>query len=61
MRRFDVTGEQREPHVLAHETGHFDIPRGTTTAGLAEELGISDQAVPERLRRGYSRLVEQLL
>lgn len=56
-----LTEEQRETLVLAHETGYFDIPRETTTAGLAEELGISNQAISERLRRGYSRLVEQLL
>lgn len=56
-----LTEEQRETLVLAYETGYFDIPRGTTTAGLAEELGISNQAVSERLRRGYSRLVQQLI
>ncbi|WP_249361517.1 helix-turn-helix domain-containing protein [Haloterrigena sp. H1] len=31
--------------------GYYDIPRGCTTAELADELGISDQAVTERLRR----------
>jgi predicted DNA binding protein len=56
-----LTAEQRETLVLAHQMGYFDIPRGTTTSGLAEELGISNQAISERLRRGYSRLVEQLL
>ncbi|WP_276258288.1 helix-turn-helix domain-containing protein [Haloglomus litoreum] len=56
-----LTEEQRETLVLAYEMGYFDIPRGTTTTGLAEELDISNQAVSERLRRGYGRLVEQLL
>ncbi|PSP97340.1 helix-turn-helix domain-containing protein [Halobacteriales archaeon QS_4_70_19] len=56
-----LTAEQRETLVLACEMGYFDIPRGTTTSGLAEELDISNQAVSERLRRGYRRLVEQLL
>lgn len=56
-----LTEEQRETLVLAYEMGYFDIPRGTTTTGLAEELAISNQAVSERLRRGYARLVEQLL
>ncbi|WP_254831727.1 helix-turn-helix domain-containing protein [Haloglomus salinum] len=56
-----LTPEQRETLVLAYEMGYFDIPRGTTTSGLAEELDISNQAISERLRRGYSRLVEQLI
>lgn len=56
-----LTDEQRETLVLAHDMGYFDIPRGTTTSGLAEELDISNQAVSERLRRGYRRLVEQLV
>lgn len=56
-----LTEQQRETLLLALEMGFFDIPRETTTAGLAEELGVSNQAVSERLRRGYARLVEQLL
>ena len=56
-----LTDEQRETLVLAYDMGYFDIPRGTTTTGLAEELGVSNQAVSERLRRGHRRLVEQLV
>jgi predicted DNA binding protein len=56
-----LTEQQRETLLLALEMGFFDIPRQTTTAGLAEELGISNQAVSERLRRGYAGLVKQLL
>jgi predicted DNA binding protein len=56
-----LTPEQRETLQLAYERGYFDVPRGITTAMLAEELGVSDQAVSERLRRGYARLVERAL
>jgi hypothetical protein len=56
-----LTPEQRETLQLAYERGYFDIPRGVTTTELAEELGVSDQAVSERLRRGYARLVEATL
>ena len=56
-----LTPEQRETLRLAYERGYFDIPRGVTTTELAEELGVSDQAVSERLRRGYARLVEATL
>lgn len=56
-----LTEQQRETLVLAYQEGFFDIPRGATTGDLADQLDISNQAVSERLRRGYSRLVEQLL
>jgi predicted DNA binding protein len=56
-----LTPEQRETLQLAYERGYFDVPREVTTAMLAEELGVSDQAVSERLRRGYARLVERAL
>jgi predicted DNA binding protein len=56
-----LTPEQRETLRLAYERGYFDIPRGVTTTELAAELGVSDQAVSERLRRGYARLVEAAL
>lgn len=48
---FGLTEPQREALVLAVEEGYYDIPRDCTTVELAERLGISDQAVTERLRR----------
>ena len=54
---FGLTDRQREAIVLAVERGYYDIPRGCTTVELAEELGISDQAVTERLRRAIVTLV----
>jgi len=54
---FGLTERQREAMVLAVEEGYYDIPRNCTTVELAEELGISDQAVTERLRRAIVRLV----
>ncbi|WP_255197356.1 helix-turn-helix domain-containing protein [Halorarius litoreus] len=53
-----LTLEQRETLKLAYERGYFEVPRRVTTSELAAELGLSDQAVSERLRRGYARLVE---
>lgn len=41
--------------------GYYDIPRGCTTKELADELGISDQAVTERLRRAIGSLVRHTL
>lgn len=55
---FGLTDPQREAIVLAAEAGYYDIPRECTTLELAEELGISDQAVTERLRRAIASFVE---
>ena len=56
-----VTPEQRAALRAAHRTGYFEVPRDATMSDLAEELGVSTQAVSERLRRGYARLVEREL
>ncbi len=48
---YGLSEPQREALTLAVQMGYYDIPRGCTTAELADELGISDQAVTERLRR----------
>ena len=48
---YGLSEPQREALTLAVRLGYYDIPRGCTTAELANKLGISDQAVTERLRR----------
>ncbi|MFB6087631.1 MAG: helix-turn-helix domain-containing protein [Haloarculaceae archaeon] len=58
---FGLTERQREAIVLAVEKGYYDIPRGCTTVDLADELGISDQAVTERLRRAIVTLVSNTI
>lgn len=45
----------------AYDEGYFDVPRGITLVELAGELGISDQSVNERLRRGLSTLIATTL
>lgn len=52
---------QREALQLAVSRGYYSIPRKTTTSELADELGISDQAVVERLRRAMVQLAEERL
>lgn len=56
-----LTELQRETLELAYRWGFFEVPRGTTMQELGEELGVSEQAVSQRLRRGYARLVEASL
>lgn len=59
--RYGLTGPQYEAMVLATRMGYYDIPRVCTTKELADELGISDQAVTERLRRAIVALVTHTL
>jgi len=54
--RFGLTEHQHEALTLAVEMGYYDVPRRCTTIEVATELGISDQALTERLRRGISTL-----
>jgi predicted DNA binding protein len=58
---YGLTNPQREALTLAVESGYYDIPRGCTTKDLAAELGISDQAVTERLRRAIASLATHTL
>lgn len=53
----ELTDTQRETLLRAYEEGYFDIPRGITLVDLADILGVSDQAVSERMRRGEAKLV----
>lgn len=56
-----LTERQRETLVLARERGYFEVPRSATIRDIADELGVSNQAVSERLRRGYGRLIDGLV
>ncbi|WP_232686708.1 helix-turn-helix domain-containing protein [Halobacterium zhouii] len=58
---YGLTERQREALTLAVQMGYYDIPRGCTTEELAAELGISDQAVTERLRRAIVSLATSTL
>ena len=59
--RYGLTGAQYEVLRLAGELGYFEIPRDITTTELAEEIGISHQALSERLRRAFDALVEDAI
>lgn len=56
-----LTPEQREALLLAQRENYFDVPRGITLEELGTMLGISRQAVSNRLRRGTSQLVDRLV
>jgi predicted DNA binding protein len=57
MMPVEVTPQQREALEVATRVGYFDVPRGATLSAVAPELGISEQAAGERIRRGVRRLV----
>jgi predicted DNA binding protein len=59
--QFGLTQTQREALVLATERGYFDVPSGTTLDELAEELGITRQALSERIRRGNGTVLREVL
>jgi len=52
-----LTDTQQEALVLAYESGYFESPREVTMEELGEELGISQQAIASRLRRGIKRIL----
>ena len=56
--RFGLTEEQYITIMLALDRGYYDVPRRTDIQGLADELGLSHQAVSERLRRGHKNFVK---
>lgn len=47
--------------IRAIQAGYYSIPRQASTQALADEFGISDQAVTERLRHGITALVSNTL
>ena len=58
---FDLTAEQSEALALAVERGYFEVPRGVTLSDVADELGISQQAASERVRRATDTVLRRVL
>ena len=56
-----LSEEQREALRVAYQRGFFEVPRGITLAELADELDISDSALSQRMRRGLSVAVKQVV
>ena len=58
---YGLSAKQREALETAVEAGYFGVPRRASLADIADELGVSTQAVSERLRRGVTTLVQNAL
>ena len=59
--RFGPTPEQREAVSLAFDRGYFETPRNATLSALADELGISQQAFSDRVRRANEKILRRVL
>ena len=61
QRVFGLTAEQHEALVTAVDAGYFSVPRTASAEEVSERLGISANAVSERVRRGSQTLVRSAL
>lgn len=59
--RYGVTNKQQDALEAAYEMGYFDIPREHTLSEVATALGISRNALSNRLRRGHQTLLRNTL
>jgi len=59
--RYGLTDAQFTALVEATRRGHYEVPREISLEELADELGVSHQALSERLRRATGALVEDTL
>ena len=58
---YGLTKNQRNALLSALEHGYFDVPRRGDLDDLGRELGISDSAASQRLRRGLKKLVDETI
>ncbi|WP_129116400.1 helix-turn-helix domain-containing protein [Halegenticoccus tardaugens] len=59
--RYQLTEQQYETLLAAYERGYYDEPRGVTQVELADQFGVSQRAISQRLQRAYGRLIESTL
>lgn len=56
-----LSDKQLEALAVAFDRGYYAVPRRMTLVDLAEEVGVSHQALSERLRRGHQVVISDLL
>ncbi|MEY7848175.1 helix-turn-helix domain-containing protein [Natrarchaeobius sp. A-rgal3] len=59
--RYGLTDAQYETLVEALDRGYYSIPREMDMEGLSDVLGVSHQALSERLRRAHRSLVDEVV
>lgn len=53
-----LSPRQREALQIAHREGYFEIPRETTTAAIAAEMGVDRRTAEEHLRKAERKVVD---
>jgi len=61
VKQFGFSNEQREALILALREGYFDTPSQVSLSELADELGITQQAMSNRIRRGNKQVLTESL
>ncbi|XVH32956.1 helix-turn-helix domain-containing protein [Haloferacaceae archaeon DSL9] len=56
-----LTARQREVLTVAYDGGYYDIPRGVTTADIADAVGIGRRTAEDHLRRAEAKVVSGLM
>jgi predicted DNA binding protein len=59
--QYGLTPAQYEALTVACECGYFRVPREVDLETVADEIGVSHQALSERLRRGHQTLITTVL
>lgn len=57
----DLSPRQREIFAAAYDRGYYEIPRETTTADIADAVGVERRTAEEHLRRAENKLVAALI
>lgn len=55
--QYGLTKKQQAALVTAWEAGYFQFPREATLEEIADDLGITQQSLSDRFRRGFDRLL----
>lgn len=59
--QYDLTPKQRKTLITALEAGYYDVPQAVTMSELADEMGISQQALSKRFHDGHKNLITSVL
>lgn len=59
--QYELTPKQRDTLVAALDAGYYRVPQETTMSKLANDLGISQQALSKRLHHGHQNLITSTL
>lgn len=59
--QYDLTTKQRETLVTALDAGYYAVPQEITMSELADEMGVSQQALSKRFHDGHRNLITSTL